>query len=74
MERKVYESFLSTLTEGKRDALNELVREVPDNINAQESFLGASSVFTDHLQQYEVHFKKVMDSAQLHCTGACTFS
>lgn len=69
MERKMYESFLSTFTHERQNALKVLLVDVPQDRSTQEQFLEMSPIFQEHMVDYEVYCKKVMDGD--HNTGAC---
>ncbi|KAJ8031889.1 hypothetical protein HOLleu_25241 [Holothuria leucospilota] len=61
MERKVYNSFKSTLTQEVQDAIEGLLAVVPQDLNAQEQFLNTHPIFQDHMDQYELFLKDVMN-------------
>lgn len=61
MEMKLYASFWSTLPQDRKDAIEELLAEVPSDLKAQEEFLGAQPLFAEHMQQYEQYFQKVLN-------------
>ena len=45
MERKMYDAFMSTLTQEMKDALNDLLSNVPQDCGTQEQFLETSPIF-----------------------------
>ena len=45
MERKMYESFMSTLPKDKQDDIKDLLLTIPEAVNDQEAFLTTSQIF-----------------------------
>lgn len=61
MEKKLYDNFMSTLTQERQDTIKHLLVEVPPDVNAQEQFLNTHPLFQDHMNQYELCFKDVLN-------------
>ena len=61
MERKIYDTFMSTLTQEMKDALNDLLSNVPQDCGTQEQFLETSPIFQQHMGEFDVYLKKAMD-------------
>ena len=61
MEGKMYDTFMSTLTQEMKDALNDLFSNVPQNGATQEQFLETSPIFQQHMGEFDVYLKKAMD-------------
>ena len=61
MERKVYDTFISTLTHEMKDALNDLLSYAPQDCGTQEQFLETSPIFQQHMGEFDVYLKKAMD-------------
>ena len=51
MEMKLYASFLSTLPHDMRDAIEEILAEVPFDLNSREEVLKGQYILRDHMQQ-----------------------
>ncbi len=63
MERKLYESFLSTLDSERRDALDDFFAHVPQDRNMQTHYLESSLIFRQHMQEYDMYFTGAMNGA-----------
>ena len=61
MERKMYESFMSTLPKDKQDDIKDLLLTIPEAVNDQQAFLATSQIFLEHMNQYELFFHDVMN-------------
>jgi len=61
MERKLYESFLSSLSRESQKSISELLADVPNSFHDKEQFLQSQPLFKEHLDQYEEYFKRVME-------------
>lgn len=62
MERKIYDSFKSTLKQERQAAINDLLADVPKDVDGQEQFLNTHPLFfQDHIDQYEQFFNDVMN-------------
>ena len=61
MERKMYDTFMSTLTHEMKDALNNLLCNVTQGCGTQEQFLKTSPIFQQHMGEFDVYLKKAMD-------------
>ena len=59
MERKLYESFVTTVPKDTQDAVDDLLTELPDEPAAQERFISQPS-FGGHQQEYQEYFQKAM--------------
>ena len=53
MERKMYHTFMSTLTHEMKDAINDLLSNVPQDCGTQEQFLKTSPIFQQHMGEFE---------------------
>ena len=53
MERKMYDTFMSTLTHEMKGALNDLLSNVPQDYGTQEQFLKISPIFQQHMGKFE---------------------
>jgi hypothetical protein len=71
MERKMYDSFLSTLDQERKDSLADLLANVPQDCSSQEQYLDASPIFQRHMAEFDVYFKRAING-DLGPTGACT--
>ena len=60
MEKKLYASFLTTLTQERQDTVKELLADAPTDCRALEQFLETHPVFREHMVQYEHFFNDVM--------------
>ena len=60
MERKLYESFLTTVSEEVKDDVSSLLRELIPEAATEES-LRSSAKLTEHLELYEKFFSKAME-------------
>ena len=60
MERKLYESFVQTLSQEIQDDIKYLLTEVPVNVDATEQFISDHPLYIEHMQQYEQFFENVM--------------
>ena len=54
MERKMYDTFMSTLTHEMNDAINDLLSNVPQDCGTQEQFLETSLIF-QHMGGFDVY-------------------
>ena len=63
MERKLYESFLSTLDSECGDALDDFFAHVPQDRSMQTHYLKSSLIFRQHMQEYDMHFTGAMNGA-----------
>ena len=61
MERKMYDTFKSTLAQETKDALNDLLSNITQDCSTQEQFLEASPIFQQHMGEFDVYFKKAMN-------------
>ena len=61
MERKLYDTFISTLTREMKDVLNDLLSNVPQDCGTQEQFIETSPIFQQHMWEFDVYLKKAMD-------------
>ena len=61
MERKLYESFTSTLPLYRQEGITDLLSDVPSDVDAQEAFLEGHPLFQDHMERYELYFNEVMN-------------
>ena len=61
MERKMYDTFMSTLTQKMKDSLNDLPSNVPQDCGTQEQFIETSLIFQQHMGEFDVYLKKAMD-------------
>lgn len=61
MERKLYSSVLSTLSQDRRDALSTWLKAAPRECSDMEPFLETSQIFRDHMMQYEKYFTDAME-------------
>ena len=60
MERKMYDTFMSTLAQETKYALNDLHSNVTQDCGTQEQFLKTSPIFKQHMGEFDVYFKKAM--------------
>ena len=58
---KMYDTFKSTLTQEMKDALNDLLSNVPQDCGTQEQFLEISLIFQQHMGEFDEYLKKAMD-------------
>ena len=61
MERKMYDTFMSTLTHQMKYTLNDLLSNIPQDCGTQEQFLKTSQIFQQHMGEFDVYLKKTMD-------------
>ena len=61
MERKMYDTFMSTLTHEMKDAINDLLSNVPQDCGTHEQYLETSPIFQQHMGEFDVYLKKTMD-------------
>ena len=61
MEKKIYDTFMSTLTHEMKDALNDLLSNVPQDCGTQEQFLKTSPIFQQHMGEFDMYLKKAID-------------
>ncbi len=54
MERKLYESFISTLDSERRDAFDDFFAHVPQDRSMQTRYLESSLIFRQHIQEYDI--------------------
>ena len=64
MERKMYDTFMSTLTQEIKDAMNDLLSNVPQDCGTQEQFLETSPIFKQHMGEFDVYLKKESDGGR----------
>lgn len=57
MERKMYDSFLSSLTQEKQGAIIDLIADIPQDQRMQEAFLEDSAIFKEHMSEFEAYFQ-----------------
>ena len=60
MERKLYQNFLTTLPHETQDYLQTWLQESPHESTEVKTFLEASPLFRDQMEQYEQYFINVM--------------
>lgn len=60
MERKIYESFKSTLQHERLNDIKALLADLHEDVETQEQFLESHPLFQDHLDQYELFFSDLM--------------
>ena len=51
---------MSTLTHEMKDALNDLLSNVPQDCGTQEQFLKTGPIFQQHMGEFDVYLKKPM--------------
>ena len=61
MGRKMYDTFMPTLTHEMKDGLNYFLSNVPQDCGTQEQFLKTSPIFQQHMGEFDVYLKKAMD-------------
>ena len=54
-------TFMSTLTHEMKDALNDLLSNVPQDCGTQEQYLETSPIFQQRMGKFDVYLKKAMD-------------
>ena len=54
----MYDTFMSTLTQEMKDALNNLLSNVHQDCGIQEQFLDTSPIFQHHIGEFDVYLKK----------------
>ena len=55
MERKMYDTFMSTLAQERKDALDDLISNVTQDCGTQEQFLETSPIFKQHMGEFDVY-------------------
>ena len=57
----MHDTFMSTLTHEMKDALNDLLSNVPQDCGTPEQFLKTSPIFQQHMGEFDMYLKKAMD-------------
>ena len=63
IERKMYDTFMSTLSHEMKDVLNDPLSNVHQDCGTQEQFLKTSPIYQQHMGEVDVYLKKAMDGA-----------